>query len=84
MAAQMRPMDPSITTFRQTTMKTNLSGIDRILRIVLGLLLIGLAANGSIGLWGWIGIVPLATGVIGWCALYAVFGWKTCSMKSRA
>ena len=65
-------------------MKTNLSGIDRILRVVLGLVLIGLAVNGTIGLWGWIGIVPLATGVIGWCALYAIFGLNTCALKNKA
>lgn len=45
-------------------MKSNEGGIDRMLRIVLGLVLIGLAATGMVGLWGWIGIVPLATGLI--------------------
>ena len=40
-------------------MKSNVGGIDRILRIVLGLVLIGLAATGTVGLWGWIGVVPL-------------------------
>ena len=64
-------------------MKSNVGGIDRILRIVLGLVLIGLAVTGTIGLWGWIGIVPLATGLIGWCPPYALFGWNTCSMKNR-
>ena len=42
-------------------MKTNVGGIDRILRIVIGLVLIGLAATGTVGWWGWLGIVPLAT-----------------------
>lgn len=65
-------------------MKSNVGGIDRILRIVLGLVLIGLAATGTVGLWGWIGIVPLATGAIGWCPPYALFGWNTCSMKTKA
>ena len=46
-------------------MKSNVGGFDRVLRIVLGLVLIGLAASGTVGLWGWIGIVPLATGLIG-------------------
>ena len=45
-------------------MKSNEGGIDRMLRIVLGLVLIGLAATGMVGLWGWICIVPLATGLI--------------------
>jgi hypothetical protein len=62
-------------------MKSNVGGIDRILRIVLGLVLIGLTVTGTIGVWGWLGIVPLATGAIGWCPPYAIFGWNTCSMK---
>ncbi|MEO8119306.1 MAG: DUF2892 domain-containing protein [Rhodoferax sp.] len=62
-------------------MKTNVGGIDRILRILIGLVLIGLTLSGNIGVWGWLGIVPLATGVIGWCPPYALFGWSTCSMK---
>lgn len=62
-------------------MKSNVGGIDRILRIVLGLVLIGLTLSGNIGVWGWLGIVPLATGVIGWCPPYAMLGWSTCSTK---
>ena len=65
-------------------MKSNVGGIDRILRIVLGLVLIGLAATGTVGPWGWIGIVPLATGLIGWCALYTLLGANTCSAKTKA
>ncbi len=62
-------------------MKSNVGGIDRILRIVIGLVLIGLTVTGTIGVWGWLGVVPLATGAIGWCPPYAIFGWNTCSMK---
>ena len=62
-------------------MKSNVGGIDRILRIVLGLVLIGLTLTGNIGVWGWLGVVPLATGAIGWCPPYAIFGWNTCSVK---
>ena len=62
-------------------MKSNVGGIDRVLRIVLGLLLIGLAATGTVGWWGWLGLLPLATGYIGWCPPYALFGWNTCAMK---
>jgi hypothetical protein len=62
-------------------MKSNVGGIDRVLRIVLGLVLIGLTVTGTVGVWGWLGVVPLATGVIGWCAPYAIFGWSTCSTK---
>lgn len=64
-------------------MKSNVGGMDRILRIVTGLVLIGLTATGTIGLWGWLGIVLLATGAIGWCPPYAIFGWNTCSTKSK-
>ena len=59
-------------------MKSNVGGIDRTLRIVAGLVLIGLAATGTVGLWGWIGVVPLATGAIGWCPPYALLGINTC------
>jgi hypothetical protein len=62
-------------------MKTNVGGIDRILRIVVGLLLIALTLMGTIGPWGWIGIVPLATGALGSCPLYQVLGFSTCPMK---
>lgn len=62
-------------------MKTNVGGIDRILRIVLGLVLIGLTLSGAIGVWGWIGVVPLATAALGFCPLYTVLGFSTCPMK---
>ena len=62
-------------------MKSNVGGIDRILRIVIGLVLIGLTLTGNIGVWGWVGVVPLLTGAIGWCPPYAMFGWNTCAMK---
>ncbi len=65
-------------------MKVNVGGIDRTLRIVVGLVLVGLAATGTVGVWGWIGVVPLATGAIGWCPPYAMFGFNTCSMKNKA
>lgn len=64
-------------------MKPNVGGIDRILRILVGLILIGLAATGTVGLWGWVGVVPLATGAIGWCPPYALFGWNTCATKNN-
>jgi hypothetical protein len=62
-------------------MKLNVGGTDRIVRIVAGLALIGLTVTGNIGVWGWLGVVPLATGAIGWCPPYAIFGINTCSMK---
>ncbi|MEI6599673.1 MAG: DUF2892 domain-containing protein [Comamonadaceae bacterium] len=65
-------------------MKSNVGGMDRILRIVVGLVLIGLTVTGTIGVWGWLGIVPLATGAIGWCPPYAIFGWNTCSTRTKS
>jgi hypothetical protein len=62
-------------------MKSNVGGIDRILRVLLGLVLIGLTLTGNIGMWGWLGIVPLATGLIGWCPPYAILGISTCKMR---
>lgn len=64
-------------------MKLNVGGIDRIARIVIGLVLLGLAATGAVGWWGWLGIVPLATGAIGWCPPYALLGFSTCAMKAK-
>lgn len=62
-------------------MTKNVGGIDRVLRIVLGLVLIVLAATGTVGLWGYIGVAPLLTGLMGWCPPYAIFGWNTCATK---
>lgn len=59
-------------------MQRNVGGIDRGLRIVAGLVLIGLAATGTVGWWGWLGVVPLLTGAMGWCPPYAMLGIKTC------
>lgn len=63
-------------------MKTNEGTIDRALRVIAGLVLIALAATGTIGVWGWIGIVPIATGLIGWCPAYTLLGINTCPMKT--
>ncbi len=62
-------------------MKCNSGGIDRALRVIVGLVLIALAATGTVGVWGWIGVVPLVTGVVGFCPAYTLLGIKTCSTK---
>lgn len=59
-------------------MKSNVGGIDRILRIVVGFVLIALAATGTIGIWGWIGLLPLATGLFRFCPAYPMLGISTC------
>ena len=64
--------------FERMQVKTNVGGLDRIARIAVGLMLIGLAATGVIGVWGWLGIVPLATGFMGWCPAYRLLGVNTC------
>lgn len=64
-------------------MKTNVGGIDRILRIAIGALLILLAIIGTIGAWGWLGLIPLATGIFRTCPLYSVIGMNTCPMEKR-
>lgn len=64
-------------------MKTNEGTLDRALRVIVGLVLVVLAATGTVGLWGWIGLVPIATGLIGWCPAYTLLGINTCSLKSR-
>lgn len=63
-------------------MKSNVGGIDRILRIVAGALLVLLAASGQVGAWGWIGLLPLATGLVGWCPPYGLLGINTCKNRN--
>ena len=60
-------------------MKVNVGNVDRIVRIVAGLALIGLAIAGSIGPWGYIGVVPLLTGFMRVCPAYSLLGLNTCS-----
>ena len=59
-------------------MSRNEGTIDRALRIILGLVLLSLVFVGPATPWGWVGLVPLVTGLVGYCPLYAVFGFRTC------
>ena len=63
-------------------MKLNMGTPDRSLRVVLGLVLIGLAATGTVGWWGWLGVIPLATALIGWCPAYTLLGVSTCKTRT--
>ncbi len=63
-------------------MKNNMGSIDRALRIIVGLILMGLAMTGAVGWWGWIGIVPVVTGALGSCPVYSIVGVNTCGNKS--
>lgn len=62
-------------------MKANVGGIDKILRIAVGAGLIGATVAGILPVWGYIGVVPLATGLMGWCPLYPLIGLNTCPLK---
>lgn len=61
--------------------KHNVGSIDRVLRAILGVVLIGLTLLGTIGAWGWIGVVPLLTAALGSCPAYTLLGLSTCPMK---
>lgn len=76
-------MRPSLNQTTEYNMKLNVGGIDRILRIVAGLALIGLTLAGVIGVWGWIGVVPLLTGAFKFCPLYTMIGLNTCPMDKK-
>jgi len=60
-------------------MKINVGATDRIVRITVGMVLIVLSIIGSIGLWGWIGLVPVLTGAFRFCPLYQQLGINTCN-----
>lgn len=59
-------------------MNSNVGTIDRALRILLGLGLISIVFIGPQTPWGWIGVVPLMTALLGWCPAYTLLGIKTC------
>ncbi|HCF2368865.1 Protein of uncharacterised function (DUF2892) [Ectopseudomonas oleovorans] len=59
-------------------MKTNVGTLDRGLRIVVGVVLIALSLFGVIGWWGWLGVLPLATGLFRFCPAYPLLGINTC------
>ncbi|GAM05699.1 MULTISPECIES: DUF2892 domain-containing protein [Novosphingobium] len=58
--------------------KANVGGIDRLLRIALGIVLIALVFVGPKTPWGWIGVIPLVTGFVRICPLYTLLGIRTC------
>ena len=63
-------------------MTKNEGTIDRALRVIVGLVLIALVLVGPQTAWGWIGLVPLLTGLVGYCPLYRIFGLSTCPIKN--
>jgi len=66
-----------------TLLPTNEHPLERALRTVLGLAVLALAFVGPRTPWGYLGIVPLATGLLGSCPIYTLFGWSTCPVKAH-
>jgi hypothetical protein len=64
--------------------KTNEGTIDRVLRVLVGLALIAIVFVGPQTPWGWVGLVPLLTGLVGTCPLYTMLGIRTCKLKAQA
>ena len=62
-------------------MNPNVGGMDKVIRIVLGIVLIALTLTNVIGWWGWIGVVPLLTGLFSRCGLSSLLGINTCPLK---
>ena len=62
--------------------RTNEGTLDRVLRVIAGLALIAIVFVGPKTPWGWVGLVPLLTGLAGTCPLYTVLGIRTCKLKS--
>lgn len=65
-------------------MQKNEGMIDRALRIAAGVVLIALVFVGPQTPWGWIGVIPLVTGLVGWCPVYRLLGVRTCSIENKA
>lgn len=62
----------------------NIHNVERVIRIVAGLVLVSLAFWGPANLWFLLGLIPLATGLMGWCPPYALLGISTCPTKAKA
>ncbi len=64
-------------------MTVNEGTLDRTLRVIVGIALIVLTLTHVIGAWGWLGVVPLATGAVGFCGLYSLLGIRTCPLRKN-
>ena len=65
-------------TIGEAVMKQNIHNIERVIRVVLGLIILSLVFVGPKSLWGLVGILPILTGLIGWCPPYQLLGISTC------
>ena len=59
-------------------MKRNVGNVERVIRIIVGLIVVSLVFVGPQSAWGWLGLIPLATGLTGWCPPYSLLGINTC------
>ncbi|MDF3124444.1 DUF2892 domain-containing protein [Rheinheimera sp. 1928-s] len=62
-------------------MQKNVGGLDKIVRVSVGVVLITLAVLNMIGPWGWLGVIPVLTGVVGVCPLYSLLGINSCRVS---
>ncbi len=62
-------------------MTINEGGLDRVVRVIVGLAIISLVFVGPKTPWAWLGLVPLLTGIVGFCPAYALFGIRTCKLR---
>jgi hypothetical protein len=83
-AASAAHPDSSVEIARreEIAMKLNEGVVDRGIRVLVGLVLISLVFVGPQTPWGWIGVVPLVTGIIGWCPAYTLLGINTCPRRT--
>jgi hypothetical protein len=65
-------------------MKRNIGGTERVVRVVVGAGILALAFVGPASAWGYLGLAPLVTGLVGWCPPYALLGINTCSAREKA
>jgi len=64
-------------------MKANEGNLDRTLRVIVGLALVAIVFVGPQTPWGWVGLIPLATGIFGLCPLYSLLGINTCPLEDK-
>lgn len=67
-----------------STLKANVGAVDQWARMAVGFVLVFLAGIGTIGPWGWIGVIPMATAAIRWCPLYQLLGLSTARPREPA
>jgi Na+/proline symporter len=68
-------------SLKEDIMKQNIHNVERVIRVILGLIILSLVFVGPKTLWGLVGLLPIATGLIGWCPPYQLLGISTCKRK---